>query len=78
MIKRALNASHLENLEAAVRIIRDLQRDMCSPWKPRGFTRFDTPVLDIKPYMLEFAARGDVHRPEWARELRVGDWNTAE
>jgi len=32
---------------------------LCSPWKPRGFTRFDTPVLDIKPYMLEFATRGE-------------------
>ena len=37
-----------------------------------------TPVMDIRPYMLEFAARGEVRQPEWARELRVGYWNIAE
>jgi tRNA (Thr-GGU) A37 N-methylase len=28
-----------------------------------------TPVLDIKPYMLEFGPRGDVRQPAWATEL---------
>jgi len=28
-----------------------------------------TPVLDIKPYLPEFAPRGDVRRPAWAAEL---------
>jgi hypothetical protein len=26
-------------------------------------------VLDIKPYMREFAPRGDVKQPAWATEL---------
>jgi tRNA (adenine37-N6)-methyltransferase len=28
-----------------------------------------TPVLDIKPYLREFAPRGVVQQPEWATEL---------
>jgi tRNA (adenine37-N6)-methyltransferase len=28
-----------------------------------------TPVLDIKPYMAEFAPREPVHQPAWSREL---------
>jgi tRNA-Thr(GGU) m(6)t(6)A37 methyltransferase TsaA len=28
-----------------------------------------TPVLDIKPFMLEFAARGQIREPNWAKEL---------
>ncbi|HTQ46506.1 MAG TPA: SAM-dependent methyltransferase [Polyangiaceae bacterium] len=28
-----------------------------------------TPVLDIKPYMREFAPRGEVRQPAWATEL---------
>lgn len=28
-----------------------------------------TPVLDVKPYMTEFAPIGDVRQPEWATEL---------
>lgn len=28
-----------------------------------------TPVLDIKPHMVEFGPRGAVHQPEWATEL---------
>ena len=56
-----------------MRAIRDVQGDICSPWKPRGLDAIDrTSVLDIKPYMLEFAARGAVRQSEWARELRVG------
>jgi tRNA-Thr(GGU) m(6)t(6)A37 methyltransferase TsaA len=37
-----------------------------------------TPVLDIKPYMPEFAARGEVRYPEWARELMREYWCTAD
>ena len=28
-----------------------------------------TPVLDIKPYMREFAPRGEIVQPAWATEL---------
>lgn len=28
-----------------------------------------TPVLDIKPYMLEFGPHGEVRQPKWSREL---------
>jgi tRNA (adenine37-N6)-methyltransferase len=37
-----------------------------------------TPVLDIKPYMPEFAALGEVRQPEWARELMRSYWNSPE
>jgi len=37
-----------------------------------------TPVLDIKPHMREFAARGEIRQPEWASELMAGYWKTAE
>ena len=33
-----------------------------------------TPVLDIKPYMTEFSARGEVRQPAWSRELMSGYW----
>lgn len=33
-----------------------------------------TPVLDIKPYMREFAARGTIREPDWAEELMKGYW----
>ncbi len=33
-----------------------------------------TPVLDLKPHVLEFAARGDVHQPVWIGELMAGYW----
>jgi len=35
-----------------------------------------TPVLDIKPYMKEFAPRGPVHQPAWATELMSKYWTT--
>lgn len=36
----------------------------------RGLDAIDgTPVLDVKPYMKEFAPRGAVIQPEWATEL---------
>jgi tRNA (adenine37-N6)-methyltransferase len=34
-----------------------------------------TPVLDIKPYMSEFAPRGPIHQPAWSRELMAGYWD---
>jgi tRNA-Thr(GGU) m(6)t(6)A37 methyltransferase TsaA len=33
-----------------------------------------TPVLDIKPYMNEFAPREPAHQPAWATELMAGYW----
>jgi tRNA-Thr(GGU) m(6)t(6)A37 methyltransferase TsaA len=33
-----------------------------------------TPVLDIKPYMQEFAPRGQIRQPAWATELMSGYW----
>jgi tRNA (adenine37-N6)-methyltransferase len=33
-----------------------------------------TPVLDIKPYMTEFAPRGDVDQPAWSHDLMSGYW----
>jgi len=36
----------------------------------RGLDAIDgTPVLDIKPYMIEFAPRGAVTQPAWSHEL---------
>jgi tRNA-Thr(GGU) m(6)t(6)A37 methyltransferase TsaA len=36
----------------------------------RGLDAIDgTPVLDIKPYMTEFAPRGPVAQPRWSHEL---------
>jgi tRNA-Thr(GGU) m(6)t(6)A37 methyltransferase TsaA len=41
----------------------------------RGLDAIDgTPVLDVKPYMLEFAPRGDVRQPAWSHELMRGYW----
>lgn len=35
-----------------------------------------TPVLDIKPYVREFAARGEVRQPAWVDELMRGYWGS--
>jgi tRNA (adenine37-N6)-methyltransferase len=41
----------------------------------RGLDAIDgTPVLDIKPYMTEFAPRDEVRQPIWSREIMVGYW----
>jgi tRNA-Thr(GGU) m(6)t(6)A37 methyltransferase TsaA len=41
----------------------------------RGLDAIDgTPVLDLKPYMDEFAPRTEVREPQWARELMAGYW----
>jgi len=38
--------------------------------KVNGLDAIDgTPVLDIKPYMSEFAPKGNIFQPEWSREL---------
>lgn len=39
----------------------------------RGLDAIDgTPVLDIKPFMAEFAPRGAVEQPAWSHELMAG------
>jgi tRNA (Thr-GGU) A37 N-methylase len=41
----------------------------------RGLDAIDgTPVLDIKPFMVEFAPRGPVYQPAWASELMRHYW----
>ncbi len=41
----------------------------------RGLDAIDgTPVLDVKPYLREFAPRGEVHEPAWAAELMREYW----
>lgn len=42
----------------------------------RGLDAVDgTPVLDVKPWMQEFAPRGDVRQPAWSRELMARYWS---
>lgn len=33
-----------------------------------------SPVLDLKPYMQEFAPRGEVRQPQWSHELMAEYW----
>ncbi|HEY1250743.1 MAG TPA: TrmO family methyltransferase [Thermoanaerobaculia bacterium] len=33
-----------------------------------------SPVLDLKPFMRGFEPRGDVHEPDWAREIFKKYW----
>ena len=41
----------------------------------RGLDAIDgTPVVDLKPYMTEFAPRGPVRQPDWSHELMAGYW----
>jgi tRNA-Thr(GGU) m(6)t(6)A37 methyltransferase TsaA len=41
----------------------------------RGLDAIDgTPVLDLKPYMTEFAPRSAVRQPEWSSDLMAGYW----
>lgn len=41
----------------------------------RGLDAIDgTPVLDIKPHVVEFQARGEVRQPPWITELMAGYW----
>ena len=41
----------------------------------RGLDAIDgTPVLDVKPYLAEFAPRGVVRQPAWSHELMRDYW----
>jgi tRNA (adenine37-N6)-methyltransferase len=41
----------------------------------RGLDAIDgTPVLDLKPHMVEFDARGEVRQPAWATDLMRDYW----
>jgi tRNA-Thr(GGU) m(6)t(6)A37 methyltransferase TsaA len=41
----------------------------------RGLDAVDgSPVLDLKPYMAEFAPRAPVRQPAWSTELMTGYW----
>ena len=41
----------------------------------RGLDAVDgTPVLDVKPWMREFAPRGEVRQPPWTSELMARYW----
>jgi tRNA (adenine37-N6)-methyltransferase len=41
----------------------------------RGLDAIDgSPVIDLKPYMTEFAPRTEVRQPSWSRELMAGYW----
>ena len=41
----------------------------------RGLDAVDgTPVLDVKPFMVEFAPRGPVYQPAWASDLMRSYW----
>lgn len=43
----------------------------------RGLDAIDgTPVLDLKPYVAEFAPRGETHQPAWVSELMADYWET--
>jgi tRNA (Thr-GGU) A37 N-methylase len=45
----------------------------------RGLDAVDgTPVLDIKPYMTEFAPRTAIRQPAWSRELMQGYFDSTE
>lgn len=44
----------------------------------RGLDAIDgTPVVDLKPFMVEFAPRGTVRQPEWSHELMRDYWQAA-
>ncbi len=44
----------------------------------RGLDAIDaTPVLDIKPHVIEFQARTTVNQPGWMSELMAGYWDSA-
>jgi tRNA (adenine37-N6)-methyltransferase len=36
-----------------------------------------TPVLDIKPYVQEYAPRGEIRQPAWAHELMSNYWRAS-
>jgi len=41
----------------------------------RGLDALDgSPVLDIKPYVVEFGPRGPVHQPAWTHQMLAHYW----
>lgn len=47
--------------------------------KVAGLDAIDgTPVLDVKPVMAEFLARGEVRQPDWSHHLMAGYWRRSE
>lgn len=36
-----------------------------------------TPIVDIKPVMEEFTARGEIRQPQWTREIMADYWGEA-
>jgi tRNA-Thr(GGU) m(6)t(6)A37 methyltransferase TsaA len=41
----------------------------------RGLDAIDgTPVLDVKPHVVEFGPRGELREPDWMRELMAHYW----
>ena len=45
----------------------------------RGLDAIDgTPVLDIKPVMVEFLPRSPVHQPQWSRDLMRNYWKATD
>ena len=45
----------------------------------RGLDAIDgTPVLDIKPYLTQFAPRGEQRQPAWSNELMSSYWAGGE
>jgi tRNA (adenine37-N6)-methyltransferase len=48
----------------------------CTELTIRGLDAIDgSPVLDLKPYMTEFALRGPARQPSWLHELMSGYWS---
>lgn len=42
----------------------------------RGLDAIDgTPVLDLKPVMVEFLPRGEIRQPDWSHALMEGYWD---
>ncbi len=57
-----------------VTICRLLEVDGLSV-RVRGLDAIDgSPVLDLKPHLAGFAARGEVREPTWATEIMAGYW----
>jgi tRNA (Thr-GGU) A37 N-methylase len=41
----------------------------------RGLDAIDgTPIIDIKPVMVEFGPRGEARQPRWSHELMARYW----
>lgn len=43
----------------------------------KGLDAIDgTPILDIKPVMIEFEAKGKIYQPDWTKEIMKNYWTT--